>query len=678
MNKIIPWAVDIDFMAQAEAMLPLVDVLSLDVFDTALTRTVDSPIDVFAEVEKRLFQHYGVCANGFAEKRELAEQKARRVRSQQGYEDVTLELIYQNLDGSEWMRTRSKELEIQVEKDVSVAVPEILRLSQRAKAVGKKVIFVSDMYLPQGVVYDLLVAAGYNTTIPYVSSHVGETKSKGTIWQTVKSNNPGTILHIGDDEWSDVTNPSLLGIKTMRFERVISNRRCGARLTPNVLPFSYFNRKAELEKRMQSPLTEAEKWNYLGRTFGVNVLPPFLQWLKERAVKNGVKCLYFLARDGYLLHKAWEASGIANDTRIESRYLQVSRRTINPAAGFFESRANYFSPHLTQFLFGVDNATTVRHLLDRVSLSNSSIEYELRKAYGSLDAKIAEHPKGIDDYALVVRRNSHLVFNSLRFQHRQTISYLGQQGVLDDTRMAIVDTGWNGTMQRGLNKLRHSGTEKLMGFYYGLWHYSGINRFDAGYMESAFASPFELPSDNPEIALSVALLEELHSSGAPSVIGYLKNSDRVYVPQYQDAPEEVKQYQDKVQHFQAGAIDAVRTIFEKGQYGPLKINDLTLDTAKAALAQLLLSPNKEELELLGSIGHAFMFDHSTFNPINRDQPNDKDLAGDLIDRNDWKLGLLRHWHAKATNAEERKVVRDLATSKLDVYMSERQLRQFWV
>ena len=53
-NPLKNWQIDEAFIAQALAQAEKVDIVSFDIFDTALTRLLNSPIDVFAEVERRL------------------------------------------------------------------------------------------------------------------------------------------------------------------------------------------------------------------------------------------------------------------------------------------------------------------------------------------------------------------------------------------------------------------------------------------------------------------------------------------------------------------------------------------------------------------------------------------------------------------------------------------------
>lgn len=685
----INWAVDPTFMEEVEAILPLVDLVSFDIFDTALTRLVESPCDVFAEVERRLTVEYGAPAKGFAVHREEAEQRARHKAYLDGKEDVTLSMIYKEMkddlettDG--WFRSRALRVECEVERSLLVPVPEIQTLVQRLKMLNKKFAFVSDMYLPPSFLYEVLNECGYEATTPFVSGESNATKYTGTIWPIVKQHSGvpySKILHIGDDLHSDVFAPTLLGIKTKLFDRARSERRTGACLTPNLISFSKRNRELILKQRAQSTaVSEKDKWIDLGRSLGFLVLAAFTDWLYQRAKANRINRLYFLSRDGWLLHEAWKIAGYSG---IEAQYLYVSRRALNPAAGYTESTSRELSPHLAQYFFGVDADTSFLNLINRLPVKKSEWIEELCEKYDDphiIHAKVNSHPLGIREYEKLIRRNSSFIFEGLYLKHADASSYLKQEGVFDDKKIGIVDTGWNGTLHRALNLLRDSGTKaslperkKMAGFYLGLWPTSSVNRFDCGVMESAFASAFEYPADNPEVALGVAILEELCTAPHESVTGY-KEYQGKWIPNSDvltNRSHHQLQYSNKVAAFQAGALAKFAEYCGEGNH-----RRVTIEEAKAALAQVVLSPSKDELELLGSLGHAMMFDHSTFTPFLQKMPDTDEEAAALIQSSDWRSGLIKYWRANAETPEQRHRVHNLAQTHLSMYLDKRQLRQF--
>src|SRR5699024_6038885 len=108
------------------------------------------------------------------------------------------------------------------------------------------------------------------------------------------------------------------------------------------------------------------------------------------------------------------------------------------------------------------------------------------------------------------------------------------EGLLDNSRNAIVDMGWHASMQRSLSGLisQAKGDDKhhLVGFYYGLWPTASRNRFLCGVIESCFASEFLSTQQQNEVHQAVAILEELHGTRHGTTYDYVKNSEERWQP----------------------------------------------------------------------------------------------------------------------------------------------------
>ncbi|MGI4816153.1 MAG: hypothetical protein ACRYGG_22855, partial [Janthinobacterium lividum] len=309
------WEIDEQFLNRVLSRVADIDVVALDIFDTALTRSVDSPADAFAEVERRLIREYGGPAIGFAAERENAERLARIHQLETcGAEEIRYQHIYAQLHVKNAqladMWTRAAELELEVESSLVIAVPDILELTKRLLHLHKPFIFVSDMYLPAEFLARLLSRAGYSGwTHLYVSSETLATKASGRQWKIVESRYADLhrILHIGDDELRDHLVPSKYQIRTEPFKRARSEQRVGAALDVHVLPFSYAQRDVVLRSRAtaERPIDESERWRNMGRTLGGIVLAGFMRWLEQRVLRHQIGKLYFCARDGWLLRRAW-------------------------------------------------------------------------------------------------------------------------------------------------------------------------------------------------------------------------------------------------------------------------------------------------------------------------------------------------------------------------------------
>lgn len=681
------WKLDEGFVKNALDQAASADVVSFDIFDTAVTRLVDSPVDAFAEVERRLVAEFGDAAKGFAEAREHAERDARiKHHATRGAEEIDFQAIYAALPAripSLAKHTdRAAQVELEVERSLLVAVPDILELTRRLRSTGKPFVFVSDMYLSGSFLEEILRAVGYEGwTALYVSSETLATKASGRQWSVIAQHHPrlDRILHIGDDAWSDGVNPTRYKVRTLVYERARSERRVGARLSPSLLPFSFAQRNAVLRSRA-TPATEIdapEHWRNMGRVLGGIVLAGFIRWLAGRVRQHSIDKLYFCARDGWLVQRAWKAAGMDRTTGIEDHYLCISRRPLNLARGYIESTPTYLPRTLIDFLCSSNGRTTVRAALERANLSGiASIENELVERYGSLDVVYA-WTHGTKPLEEVLLKHSATVRERIKDAHAALISYLRQENLGSGGRAAIVDMGWHATMQRSLKKLMEaeSISTSLIGFYYGLWPAALGNRYKAGLMESAFATDFMPVEQQPEVHSAVEILEELHTAPHGTVVSY-EQRDGKWQPVFADSPLEFMQYETMTRHFQDGALETVAELFATGRCGPLILDEITPDVVRAALGSICMSPTPHEVRLIGQLGHCATFDHSILDRlIPGECPEDDHAMRTTFWPSGWRVGTLRSWYDAAQTPQQRARLRQFANEAFH-YFSERALRQF--
>lgn len=197
------------------------DTVSFDVFDTVVKRDVAEPKDVFALIESRLREGTEPCVEHFYAQRVEAERAARQTNHGR---EVTLEEIYRQIPVSDEQRLELMQLECQTEIEVSRPNIPIKHVYDACVQQGKKVLFISDMYLPSDVILQILRKNGYNTGHLYVSCEAGRTKRDGRLFTYVQKAEDLTIdgwLHIGDAIPGDFLSPKRLGIKTLLINRYL-------------------------------------------------------------------------------------------------------------------------------------------------------------------------------------------------------------------------------------------------------------------------------------------------------------------------------------------------------------------------------------------------------------------------------------------------------------------------
>jgi HAD superfamily hydrolase (TIGR01549 family) len=291
------------FMAEKSKLYQkLIDkhqIISFDIFDTLLIRPYIKPSDIFFHLEKIY------SLPGFAKHRMDTESSAREKTP---VEEITYEAIYALID--KCYKTM-KEKELAFEKRILQANPEMLPLFQYALENGKKVIIISDMYLPKTFLEQILNEKGYTGYFRfYLSSELCKTKSAGSLYTHVLSDLQcvsSALLHIGDNRHSDYLMPRKYGIHALHYQKLVG-QLCAA----NKKTYIFYQKNPDslgtsiLLGILANGRVSQKHGNYFeqfGYEYGGAVVYAYFQWLKEQCTKDNIEEVLFVARDGYSLHK---------------------------------------------------------------------------------------------------------------------------------------------------------------------------------------------------------------------------------------------------------------------------------------------------------------------------------------------------------------------------------------
>ena len=203
-----------------EKVIEKYDVISFDVFDTLLIRNVLAPTDIFKLLDSYVENKYNI--NGFYYVRINEEQNARQ---KSNLEDITLSDIYSSIEKHLNMPCDDiKQKELELEKEYTAANPFSKQLFEIALKSGKRIIIISDMYLPTDFIEQLLTNCGYKGYEKvFVSGEVGKSKYAGTIYQYLIDNyklDAAKWLHVGDNYKTDVENAREYGISAFYYKPI--------------------------------------------------------------------------------------------------------------------------------------------------------------------------------------------------------------------------------------------------------------------------------------------------------------------------------------------------------------------------------------------------------------------------------------------------------------------------
>ena len=285
----------------------MIEVVSFDIFDTLVLRSVKEPKDVFDIVENIYNRNECTSISRFKERRVEAEDLARKTTTK---EEITLDDIYIQEPLSVFdsqIRLKLMTLEIEIEIKVCYTNPDIKPLYDMAINEGKKVVITSDMYLPKDIIETILNNCGYsNFSCLFLSCEENMTKRTGSLFRKVISTlnvSPKQILHIGDNIKSDYIMPLKLGMHARKV-----NRKSNKTMNGN----KYLN---TFIKRYNAYSSDDYYKNFGYTAFGP-LLYGYCLWLKKQFEENDLHKAYFFSRDGYIIKKAFDTIILENIRQV--------------------------------------------------------------------------------------------------------------------------------------------------------------------------------------------------------------------------------------------------------------------------------------------------------------------------------------------------------------------------
>lgn len=327
---------------------PDFSVLSCDIFDTALRRTLARPEDVFLAVGARARAKGLIdCApDAFAVYRIAAERRVRARIEAAGFDEVRIAEIYEDLSNLGIVADAAATARLEFEVECAVCRPiEPIREALATRAASQKnckTVFTSDSCLPGSWLMELLQRNGYGGKFEVFSSaDFRLSKHTGRLFPALIAAigcSPGEILHIGDNAVSDFTHPRAHGIIAIHRKRPRPRRGDGSALHP-VVRLADSRRRAHAawsglaagDLGEKSPAAD-------GRALAAYAAPlviGFSLFILAEAARRGIDRIYFLARDGHLplaiIRRLLAKRGESD--RFELCYLQVSRKASSDAAG---------------------------------------------------------------------------------------------------------------------------------------------------------------------------------------------------------------------------------------------------------------------------------------------------------------------------------------------------------
>lgn len=489
------------------------DIISFDIFDTALVRVNDTPEEVFDIVGKvigdKSFRNKRISAQ------KIAEKKYRKT--------TTLTNIYQEMVNLGYVEKTDKEKilkkELEIEDKVCLPRVEIRDVIEKLSEMGKTIVFLSDMYI-SGEYMELILRnkgfIGFQKVI--VSCDIGMNKIDNDAYEYLKELYPfQKILHIGDNIRTDYIN---------------------ARKKINSVLIRKVNKTA-IDRLLILTIREnklAYNWGY---TIMSKIVYGFVVWLNKELKNSNISKVLFLTREGAFFKEVFSLLGF--EKSFDLKLFYASRRSMLSALATVDRTI------VSEYI--LKTRCYVGELYKIFNLEDDKIEYFSRK-YNITSENCVDCLEDFDSLMKeIVKESKEYIFE----QYELLRDYIDELDLKEN--IAIVDIGWNGTMQYLLGKLFEKMNKKikLKGYYLGELSTQGLE-YDVvkcGYlcntkdMESVIA-----------VINSAYILEQCFTPNMGSTVGY-KREDNSTVP----ILKEYKQNKT-VTEIQQGIIDAINVISE--------------------------------------------------------------------------------------------------------------------
>ncbi len=361
--------------------------------------------------------------------------------------------------------------ELKIETAMIVPRAELVAWIKTLHAQRKKILIVSDIYLPSHHLKRLLDHFGL---MPYVFDVVSSAdtflaKASGKAFPMLTEKfdlNTDRWMHIGDNPISDGVRPLENGIRSLVIEdRHEKYRKMIVRIYAIFSNFRPFW-KGRMLQQLMLPLEQenqpCQKLYVEGYNFLAPLIGTFIRGVEEKVQQAGIDRVYFFSREGLTFKKFWDKVIpylYPRESAPDSRYLYVSRMALAGAScayyGLPQTKADIaFLPPGNRdmrdfcrvFSLDIDPLLPImeKHGLredDPVSPAHapSADQTGETKNYHYMFRLLIEDP----DFQEEIKRQAKPHNDALQ-------QYLEKEHFFDQTDVGLVDVGWMGSIQRFL------------------------------------------------------------------------------------------------------------------------------------------------------------------------------------------------------------------------------------
>lgn len=411
------------------------DVISFDVFDTLIFRPFSEPGDLFHMAGQKLEYM------DFARIRMEMEEKSRKKKQKyQGNREVSYEDIWQTMEEETGIpREMGMQAEWECEKTYCFGNPYMLEVVGALQKLGKKMIVISDMYLGEKYLKELLRNCGYPEFFSYfVSCDYGASKNQGNLYEIVKekTGRKFTYIHIGDNKESDIKQARQHQFDTWYYPNVNGlGRKYRAEDMSAIIGSMY---RGLVDAHLHCGISSYSKAYEFGFVYGGLFVLGYCKWIHDWAEKHEIDKILFLARDGEILSKVYR--------KIYPQEIQKWNYVYWSRLAAVKMSANYYKyDYFRRFLYHKVNQN-----------------YTMKQIFASMELEdMLPEMEEYTEESVLTDRNVEIVKEFLQKHWNEVLRhYEGQiaagkeyyEPILRNCKRAVaVDVGWAGSGAIALN-----------------------------------------------------------------------------------------------------------------------------------------------------------------------------------------------------------------------------------
>lgn len=444
-----------------------IKVVSFDIFDTVLDRTIPSSL-VSRIASNGLVQHLAldVAPDEIYRHRQHSQKASKKEGMEWRLIDWLKIFAAEQKLPEEQVIQAGKTAELHAEKLSLSFDPNILELLEKLKKRNIIAIATSDMWLEQTWLEELLQAFNIHFDQIFTSVSTETSKNKGDIFNTIQNQlgyRPVDFLHIGDNIYNDFIQPKRAGWRSlwMPQQRHRFPPKTPSRIE-NMLPGTDKAWK-QINLILTKRSTKKDPDNDLFR-LGYEYLAPFLilfslfQWRIFR--EQNIEHVFYLARDARLPLDIYDQLADTLPDSPQRHYLKISRKCIalahpdNPLLNVLPLAGKMGRKTVGEWI----NNFTITPELETALLKQAGVDKNIPFAIAKDKLTAATRHQQAD-----IEKEREKLIHCLKTHLYETA------GTKQLDRIGIVDSGWAGTIQDIIQSVLPN-THLLSGLYIGVSH----------------------------------------------------------------------------------------------------------------------------------------------------------------------------------------------------------------